>query len=124
MHTLKLSFLGFLLLSYFPVAGPASAGHIDENLFGEVYRELNTPVCIHSNEVDGTTIDCENPDPVVVACWRQNLHLYYDQDGLIGLLEEIRASNQKYKFFNEPYYNEFFSNRNWDNVLSCSDKCN
>lgn len=101
----------------------ASAGHFPENLIEEVYREIWVPYCLYSNSNEGTSLDCENPDPTVYACWQEKLHVRYDEAGILALMEEISASNQKYPFYNEPFYNEFISNRNWDNLMYISDRC-
>ncbi|MEE8258699.1 MAG: hypothetical protein V3R20_03315, partial [Sphingomonadales bacterium] len=81
------------------------------------------PFCLYSNREEGTSLDCDNPDPAVFECWKEKLHLRYDEAGMLTLMEEIRASNQKYPFYNEPYYNEFISNLNWDNLMYISDRC-
>ena len=123
MKILKPCFLGVFLVLLFLGAAPVKADHIPENLFEEVFREANTPVCLTSNEIEGTSIDCAILDQAVFACWKERLHLNYDQESLLDFLEEIKATNQKYAYYYEPYYNEFFSNRNWDNLMNYSDRC-
>ena len=110
------------LLAFFPKP-KALASHIPEDLFQEVYRELMNPFCHYSNREEGTSLDCENPDPAVYACWQEKLHVRYDEAGILALMEEISASNQKYPYYFEPFYNEFISNRNWDNLMYISDRC-
>lgn len=110
------------LLAFFPKP-KALASHISEDLFQEVYRELMYPSCQYSNREEGTSLDCENPDPAVFACWKEKLHWDYTEEGILEFLGEIRESNQKYEYFNAPFYNEFFSNRNWDNILKYTDYC-
>ena len=115
-----------LIFLLFPAlfAGKAVwADHISEDLMMEVYQALMGPVCQDSNQKNGTSQDCENPDPVLFKCWHDKFHMYYDQAGLEAFLGEIKASNEKYPYFNEPYYNEFFSGRNWDNAMDFSMDC-
>ena len=102
---------------------PASASHLPENLIEDVYREISVPYCLYSNSNEGTSLDCDNPDPVVYECWQEKLHVRYDEAGILALTEAIRASNQKYPYYNEPYYNEFISNQNWDILMYISDRC-
>ena len=110
------------LLAFFPKP-KALASHISEDLFQEVYRELMNPFCHYSNREEGTSLDCDNPDPAVFACWKEKLHWDYNEEGILEFLVEIRESNQKYEYFNAPFYNEIFSNRNWDNILKYTDYC-
>lgn len=110
------------LLAFFPEPR-ASASHIPEDLFQEVYRDLMNPSCHYSNREEGTSLDCDNPDPAVFECWKEKLHWDYNEEGILEFLGEIRESNQKYEYFNAPFYNEIFSNRNWDNILKYTDYC-
>lgn len=110
-------FLGSMALILIFPGVKAHARHIPENLFQELYREINTPFCLYSNRVEGTSLDCENPDPAVFECWQEGLHWDYNQEGILKFLEEIRESNQNYEYYNAPAFNEFLSNRNWDIIF-------
>lgn len=107
----------------FLFATPAFAAHIPDDLFLEVYRGLMAPVCEAENGTEGTSADCQTVDPAVLQCWKDTLHMHYDEASMREFLEEIRQSNEKYRYYNEPYYNEFFSNWNWDNILKVTDVC-
>ncbi len=120
MYIVRPSFLGIVALSFFWAAEVAYADHISEPLFKEVFEAVNIPVCLHTAVAE---TDCDTLDPVKFQCWREKLHLDYDEAMLLTLLEEAKASNEKYPYFNEPYYNEFFSDRNWGNLMDYSDKC-
>ena len=109
--------VGILALSLICTWERAEARHIPELLIQELYKEITTPACLYSNRVDGTSYDCENPDPAVFECWKKSLHWDYDEESVLAFLEEVKASNQNYEFYNATTYNEFFSNRNWDNIL-------
>jgi hypothetical protein len=100
-----------------------SAEPIPDDLFMEFFQALMGPVCRHSNETKGTSLDCDNPDPEVLACWREKIEIYYDQPSLLQFLQEAKASNEKYPYFNQPYYNEFFSDRNWDYAMDFNNSC-
>lgn len=104
-------------------APPAFAAHIPDDLFLEVYKGLMGPVCEAKNEAEGTSVDCQAVDPQVLQCWKDTLHMHYDEASFREFLEEIRQSNEKYKYYNEPYYNEFFSNWNWDSILKVTADC-
>ena len=110
------------LLAFFPKP-KAPASHIPEDIFQEVYRELMHPFCHYSNREEGTSLDCDNPDPTVFECWKEKLHWDYNEEGIMEFLGEIRESNQKYEYFNATFYNEIFSNRNWDKILNYTDVC-
>jgi len=102
---------------------PVYANHIPDELFLEVYQALMGPVCRNSDGNAGVSQDCDTPPPEVMDCWRDKLHMYYDEETLRAFLEEIKASNEKYPYYNQPYYNEFFSGRNWDNAMDFQMEC-
>ena len=110
-------FFGFVALSLIILGVKTQARHIPENLFQELYREITYPFCLYSNRVEGTSFDCENPDPAVFECWQESFHWDYDQEGILEFLGEIKESNQHYEYYNATTFNEFISNRNWDNIF-------
>ncbi len=99
------------------------ADHLPDDLFNAFYQALMGPVCRYKNETEGTSLDCDNPDPGILQCWRGKIEIYYDEPSLREFLAEVRASNEKYPYFNEPYYNEFFSDRNWNYAMDFSNSC-
>lgn len=123
MNTLKPWFLGVFLGLLFVGAPSGFAGHVAENDILTLYLELNVPVCTYGPVNKTMNPDCQTPIPSVFECWKSKIHLDYDDTMFLELLEEVRKSNQRYQYYNEPFYNELFSNRNWDNLMDYSDRC-
>ena len=123
MRTLRPCFLG-VFLALLVLGVPRSfADHIDEAAILELYLEINIPVCNHAEVNKTMEISCETPIPAIYQCWKNQIHLDYDAAMLSEFLEEVKKSNQRYQYYNEPYYNELFSNRNWDNLMDYTDRC-
>ncbi len=123
MHTLKPLFLGVLLGSFFVGAPQSLADHIPEGDIKTVYLAINIPVCKNAPKNKTMKPDCKTPVPSVFECWKSKIHMDYDPAMLSVLLAEVKKSNQRYQYFNEPFYNELLSNRNWENLMDYSDRC-
>lgn len=123
MKTLKPFFPGIFLVLLVLGAPRGFADHAPESEILTLYLEINIPVCNHAEENKTMNPDCQTPIPEVFECWKSKIHLDYDATMLLEFLAEVRNSNQRYQYYNEPFYNELFSNRNWDNLMDYSDRC-
>ncbi len=123
MKTFRPLSLGVILVLLTLATPKVFADHIPEDEILTVYLELNSPVCTYAPKKKTMNADCKTPVPAVFKCWRDKIHLDYDAAMLAKFLIEIKKSNQRYQYYNEPYYNELFSNRNWDNLMDYSDQC-
>lgn len=123
MHTLKPWFLGVFLGCLFVGTPQSFAEHVAEDEVLALYLELNVPVCVYAKEFKTMNSDCKTPVPAVFECWKTKIDLDYDTAMFFEFLEEVKKSNQRYQYYNEPFYNELFSNRNWDNLMDYADQC-
>ena len=114
---------GVILVLLTLAASKVFADHIPEDEILTLYLELNIPVCNYAPENKVMELDCLTPIPATFECWKAEIHMDYDPAILSTFLEEAKQSNQRYQYYNEPYYNELFSNRNWDNLMDYTDKC-
>ncbi len=123
MHSLRPYFFGGFLVFLVLGAPKGFAVHIDESDILTLYLEINVPVCTYAEENKTMNPDCKTPIPAALECWKYQIDMDYDQAMFLEFLEEVRKSNQRYQYYNEPFYNELFSNRNWDNLMDYSDRC-
>ena len=123
MKTLRPLSLGVILVLLALAAPRVFATHIPEDEILTFYLELNVPVCNYAPENKVMELDCLTPIPAAFECWKAEIHMDYDTAMLTEFFAETQLSNQRYQYFNEPYYNELYSNRNWDNLMDYSDKC-